>query len=101
MKPNGERGRRVAVWLGVVCLVVGVDGGFQQQASPSAQASTQPAKAVAAAEPQSPALHIPRNQMTHDAPVYSVAYSSDGKMLASGSGDQTIKLWDVRTGKER
>ena len=27
--------------------------------------------------------------------VLSVAYSSDGKTLASGSSDNTIKLWNV------
>ena len=31
----------------------------------------------------------------------SVAFSRDGKMLASGSKDATIKLWDVTTGKEQ
>ncbi|MDM3846362.1 MAG: hypothetical protein PT116_15270 [Aphanizomenon gracile PMC638.10] len=34
----------------------------------------------------------------HSDLVRSVAYSPDGQTLASGSGDKTIKLWDVKTG---
>ncbi|OHW95573.1 nwd1 protein [Colletotrichum incanum] len=30
--------------------------------------------------------------------VYSVAFSADGQQLASGSGDHTVKLWDIATG---
>ena len=32
--------------------------------------------------------------------VYSVAFSPDGHTLASGSHDNTIKLWDTTTGTE-
>jgi WD40 repeat protein len=37
----------------------------------------------------------------HQRLVCAVAVSPDGKTLASGGADQTIKLWDVATGKER
>ena len=34
----------------------------------------------------------------HTGAVFSVAFSPDGKTLASGSADHTIRLWDVATG---
>jgi len=36
----------------------------------------------------------------HTGFVLSVAFSPDGKTLASGGLDNTIKLWDVKPGKE-
>jgi WD40 repeat protein/serine/threonine protein kinase len=37
----------------------------------------------------------------HTAPVHAVAISPDGRTLASGSEDQTVKIWELSTGQVR
>jgi WD40 repeat protein len=36
----------------------------------------------------------------HAKVVYALAFSHDGGLLASGSADETSKVWDVTTGRE-
>ncbi|MEU6807751.1 trypsin-like peptidase domain-containing protein [Streptomyces sp. NPDC046831] len=47
------------------------------------------------------ALPLHRSLVDHARPVYSVAYSPDGRTLATGSTDGTARLWDVSTGRTR
>ena len=53
--------------------------------------------ACAPGRAQKPELAV---QTGHSDFVSSVAFSPDGKTLASGSFDSTVKLWDVATGTE-
>ncbi|MGG6287514.1 WD40 repeat domain-containing protein [Leptolyngbya sp. AN03gr2] len=36
---------------------------------------------------------------SHSDAVYSLSFSPDGQFIASGSRDDTVKIWHVKTGK--
>ncbi len=40
-----------------------------------------------------------RNSLKHFSIVHSLAFSPDGKMVASGTRDNTVQIWDAETGK--
>ncbi len=51
--------------------------------------------------PRLPFVPLTATLRGHTGPVRTVAFAPNGTVLASGSNDQTIRLWDVRTGKGR
>lgn len=50
-------------------------------------------------QPQAPTWVCVQTLTGHRSWVRSVAISPDGQFLASGSGDKTVKLWHMKTGK--
>src|SRR5258705_6434849 len=48
--------------------------------------------------PSSTLFPFPPLFRSHTYNVYSVAWSPDGKAIASGSGDNTVQVWDAATG---
>jgi WD40 repeat protein len=58
---------------------------------PAAQADALPAGAVS---------RLGTSRFLNFGRVFSVAFSPDGKTLAAGSWDGTVRLWEVATGKE-
>ncbi|RSM67936.1 hypothetical protein DMB66_14560 [Actinoplanes sp. ATCC 53533] len=96
-----EPSRRRRAWIGIaaagVAALVVTFAVVATRSREEPEAAPSPAPSSASAEPS-------REQyrgalLGHGEIVLAVAFSPDGKTLASGASDRTIRLWDTATGQ--
>jgi WD40 repeat protein len=97
--------RSVGSWLGItvgVAAVLTLLLGCYYALRPTKNDSPAIAKSQIATERSNLAyanVSVAQTLTGHDREVWTVAMSRDGRTLVSGSGDKTIKFWDLNSGQ--
>lgn len=99
--------RQLALWLGMavgITSTVGLIIGSYYATRPSAKAVlsvTDPQATSAKSSLGLVNVTLARTLEGHAGVVWAIAISQDGRTLVSGSGDKTIRFWDLDTGQLR
>jgi len=92
----GKGGRWVALIVSLLAITWMAGGGWAAS-EPLESAVAVVASGASRDDESRPRLVV---NVGHTTAVTSIAFSPDGRTLASGSWDHTIKLWEVATGRE-
>ncbi len=96
--PKTDNKLKKALLLGFGIVLLGLGGTWYLQSRPSATTESSKPNQTTISNSENPVLSITLNG--HSSDVNSVAFAPNGQILASGSDDNTIKLWNLATRAE-